>query len=169
WRLVLVGDHRQLQAVGRGGMFEELCWIGTTHELATIHRFHHEWERAASLLLRAGNADAIDAYVDHGRVESGTFDDLVTDIATRWIDHSVAGRAVAVVAETNAHVDALNAAIRRERHRRGELGDVLVRIAGDETAAVGEIVATRQNDRNVRTDRDEPVRNRDRWRVASVG
>ena len=25
WRLVLVGDHRQLQAVGRGGLFAEIC------------------------------------------------------------------------------------------------------------------------------------------------
>ena len=25
WRLVLVGDPRQLQAVGRGGLFAELC------------------------------------------------------------------------------------------------------------------------------------------------
>ena len=25
WRLALVGDHRQLQAVGRGGLFHELC------------------------------------------------------------------------------------------------------------------------------------------------
>ena len=31
----------------------------------------------------------------------------------RWIDHTAAGRSVAVVAETNEHVDALNAAIHR--------------------------------------------------------
>ena len=41
WRLVLVGDPRQLQAVGRGGMFDELCRMAPAHELATIHRFHH--------------------------------------------------------------------------------------------------------------------------------
>jgi len=31
WRLVLVGDHRQLQAVGRGGLFHELCDTGRCH------------------------------------------------------------------------------------------------------------------------------------------
>ena len=43
-----------------------------------------------------------------------------------------------------------------------------VRVAGGETAAVGDIVATRRNDRTLRTDRGEPVRNRDRWTVADV-
>ena len=40
WRLVLVGDPRQLQAVGRGGLFNELCATGRVHELSRIHRFH---------------------------------------------------------------------------------------------------------------------------------
>ena len=33
WRLVLVGDHRQLQAVGRGGLFAELCANGRVDQL----------------------------------------------------------------------------------------------------------------------------------------
>ncbi|MGH9027985.1 MAG: MobF family relaxase, partial [Acidimicrobiia bacterium] len=95
WRLVLVGDPRQLQAVGRGGMFDELCRTGRTHELATIHRFRHRWEQAASLQLRAGNPDALDAYIDHGRVTAGTLDELVTDATRRWIAHTAAGHRVA--------------------------------------------------------------------------
>ena len=46
WRLALIGDPRQLQAVGRGGMFDELCRTCRTHHLAIIHRFHHRWEQA---------------------------------------------------------------------------------------------------------------------------
>ncbi|MGH9192390.1 MAG: MobF family relaxase [Acidimicrobiales bacterium] len=169
WRLVLVGDPRQLQAVGRGGMFDELCRSGRTHELAIIHRFRQPWEQAASLQLRAGNADALDAYIDHGRVTEGTFELLVADAAGAWIDHTAAGRRVAVVAETNEHVDALNAAIQQARWRRGDLGRRVVRVAGGETAAVGDIVASRRNNRALRTDRAEPIRNRDRWVVVDVG
>ena len=44
WRLVLVGDPRQLQAVGRGGMFNELCCSGRVIELERIHRFTNPWE-----------------------------------------------------------------------------------------------------------------------------
>ncbi len=50
WRLVLVGDPRQLQAVGRGGLFDELCRNGRVHQLEQIHRFTHPWEAEASLL-----------------------------------------------------------------------------------------------------------------------
>jgi len=55
WRLVLVGDHRQLQAVGRGGLFAEICATGRTIELEQVHRFSHDWEAAASLRLRHGD------------------------------------------------------------------------------------------------------------------
>ena len=167
WRLVLVGDPRQLQAVGRGGMFAELCRTGPTHALATIHRFRHRWEQTASLQLRAGNPDALDAYIDHRRVTAGTLDELVTE-AARWVAHTAAGQRVAVVAETNEHVDALNTAIQAQRRVHGELGARAVRIAGGETVAVGDVVATRRNDRTLRTDRGEPVRNRDLWTVLDV-
>ena len=49
WRLALVGDHRQLQAVGRGGLFHELTASGRVEELEHIHRFTEPWEAAASL------------------------------------------------------------------------------------------------------------------------
>ena len=69
WRLVLVGDPRQLQAVGRGGLFAELCAAGRVHELARIHRFHQPWE--ADRLPRgcaSGDPTALDAYDAHGRI-----------------------------------------------------------------------------------------------------
>jgi conjugative relaxase-like TrwC/TraI family protein len=169
WRLVLIGDPCQLQAVGRGGMFAELCRTGRTHELATIHRFRQHWEQAASLQLRAGNPDALDAYIDHGRVTTGTLDELVTEAAARWVAHIASGHRVAVVAETNEHVDALNAATQAQRRVHGELGSRAVRVAGGETVAVGDVVATRRNDRTLRTDRGEPVRNRDLWTVTGIG
>jgi conjugative relaxase-like TrwC/TraI family protein len=168
WRLVLVGDPRQLHAVGRGGMFDELCRTAPTHQLATIHRFRHRWEQQASLLLRAANPSVLNAYLAHGRINAGTFEQLAADIARQWVDHTAAGRTVAVVAETNAHVDALNRAIQAERRRLGQLGERTVRVAGNETVAVGDVVVTRRNDRTIRTDRGEPVRNRDRWTVAHV-
>ena len=49
WRLALVGDPRQLQGVGRGGLFAELCANGRVEQLERLHRFTHRWEAAASL------------------------------------------------------------------------------------------------------------------------
>ena len=59
WRLVLVGDPRQLQAVGRGGMFAELCATSRVHALTGLHRFTHPLEAAASPRLRAGDPSVL--------------------------------------------------------------------------------------------------------------
>ncbi len=58
--------------------------------------------------------------------------------------------------------------MQRQRRLDGHLGERSVRVAGDETASVGDIVVTRRNERSTRTDRGEPVRNRDRWTVVAV-
>ena len=150
WRLVLVGDPRQLQAVGRGGMFDELCRTGRTNELATIHRFRHQWEQTASLELRSGKHTALDAYFDHGRVHADTFESIAGHAADRWIAANDAGRTVAVVAETNEHVDALNDAIQQARRRAGQLGAGTTSVArGQRDVHVGDHVVTRRNDRTL--------------------
>ena len=169
WRLVLVGDPSQLHAVGRGGMFDELCRTGRAHELATIHRFHHHWERDATLKLRAGRPEAINTYLDHHRVHNGSFEQLAGGAARWWVELTDAGKHVAVVAETNEHVDALNQAIQTERRRLGHLGDHPTRVAAAEDVAVSDVVVTRRNDRTLSTTTGEPVRNRDRWTVTAVG
>jgi hypothetical protein len=169
WRLVLVGDPRQLQAIGRGGMFDELCRAGRPHHLQHVHRFTHRWEADATLALRAGHPSALDAYFDHHRVHAGDTDDLAARIAYAWVDDHEHDRTIAVTAETNAHVDALNTAIHAHRRVLGHLDlDHAVAIGGGETAGPGDLVVTRRNDRTLRTTGGEPVRNRERWRVDTV-
>ena len=121
WRLVLVGDHRQLQAVGRGGLFAELCANGRVDELERLHRFTHRWEAAASLLLRSGDPRALDAYQAHDRIIPGSLDAHLERMATTWIDHHHRGETVALVASTNDHVDAINRAVQAARLDAGHL------------------------------------------------
>ena len=121
WRLALVGDPRQLQAVGRGGMFNGLCATSRAFELARIHRFHEPWEATASLQLRAGSPKALDAHEAHGRITGGPFDDHLTRIAEQWLEHTAARRSVAITAATNHHVDAINRTIQHERLAAGHL------------------------------------------------
>jgi conjugative relaxase-like TrwC/TraI family protein len=166
WRLVLVGDPQQLQAVGRGGMFHELCRISHTYELATIHRFVNRWEQRATLQLREARPDALDSYEQHDRIHPGDLEAHLETIADRWIDHHHAGQRVAIIAETNAHVDILNAAIQARRRDAGDLDDRhTVRVAGSETVGPGDLVVTRRNDRSLRDEHGQPVRNRELWHV----
>jgi conjugative relaxase-like TrwC/TraI family protein len=169
WRLALVGDPRQLQAVGRGGLFNELCAISRVHELSRIHRFHEHWEATASLRLRSGDPSAFEAYEAHQRIVAGPFDGHVDRIANEWLGLTANGKTVAITASTNQHVDAINDTVQHARLTVGQLDpDAVVRIAGGEHVFAGDVVATRRNDRQLRTSIGEPVRNRDLWVVTAT-
>ena len=72
-KLLLVGDHRQLAAVGAGGGMDLLADAGARYELAEARRFTHEWEREASLRLRDGDETVLRDYHKHGRLlDAGT-------------------------------------------------------------------------------------------------
>jgi DNA transposition AAA+ family ATPase len=170
WRLALVGDHRQLQAVGRGGLFAELCADGRVDELERLHRFTHDWEATASLQLRSGDPRALDAYQAHNRIIPGTIDDHLTAMADTWIEHRHSGDTVALVASTNDHVDAINHAVQAARIAIGQLNPARVAVIADgERAHVGDVVATRRNDRNLITSAGDHVRNRETGTVTAIG
>jgi conjugative relaxase-like TrwC/TraI family protein len=169
WRLVLIGDPLQLQAVGRGGLFDELLRHGRVYPLEHIHRFAQPWEARASLQLRVGDPQALEAYQAHDRIVPGTLEEHLDQIAAAWVDRHRNGDTVAVVASTNSHVDLLNASIQHRRLTAGDLDrDSAVAIGGDERAHVGDVVASRRNDRRLLTNVGEPVRNRELWTVTGA-
>ena len=159
-----------MQAVGRGGLFAELCANGRVDHLERLHRFTHEWEATASLQLRSGDPRALDAYEAHDRIIPGRFDDHLAAMADRGSSTTRRGVTVALVASTNDHVDAINHAVQAARVAAGQLNpDIAAQIAGGEHAHVGDVVATRRNDRTLITSAGEPVRNRETWTVTAIG
>ena len=72
WRLVLVGDPHQLQAVGRGGMFAELCAPAGRSSSTRSTASTTSGRRPRHLKLRHGDPAGLDAYVDHDRIFAGT-------------------------------------------------------------------------------------------------
>jgi len=172
WRTILVGDHRQLDAVDAGGMFAELVNnpAVTAVELDTLHRFEHPWEATASLELRNGNTTAVDAYDRHGRIhghaDQAAAIDAVADAAFAGI---VEGRDVLVMAPTNAIVDQLNTTITQRLLDTGHLDPNQHIDIGDCEFYPGQAVVTRANDRRLTygTNSEQWVRNGDRWQVNS--
>ncbi len=140
-----------------------------TYELARVHRFTHQWEAAASLQLRGGDATALDAYVEHDRVQPGSLDQHLERIAADWLAHAAAGRTVAVTASNNQQVDTLNDRIQHARLVIEQLDQTTVApIADGECAHVGETVVTRRNDRRLITSAGETIRNRELWTVTAT-
>jgi len=167
WRLVLVGDPHQLQAVTRGGMFGELCATGRTVELDTIHRFRNQWEAAASLKLRHGDPAGLAAYLAHDRIIAAPLDEHLDHIAHDWAEHHAQGTYTAITTTTNDHVDAINHRVQQRRVEIGQLDEVTVGLVGS-AFHVGDIIVTRHNDRHLRTSTGDNVRNRDYWTIDTI-
>ncbi len=168
WRLALVGDPHQLQAVGRGGMFAELCATGRTVELEQIHRFRNDWEAAASLKLRHGDPAGLDAYETHDRIYAAPLAEHLDCIGWYWTGAHARGEQVAVTTTTNDHVDTINQHIQLLRLRRGDLTPDWIEIVDRRHAHIGDIVTTRHNQRQLRTSAGDSVRNRDYWTVTEI-
>ena len=125
-------------------------------------------------LPRRCNCDAVipdlNAYEAHDRIIIGTIDDHLAAMAESWIEYHAGGMTVALVASTNDHVDAINHAVQVARIAAGQLNpDISAQIVGGECAHVGDVVATRRNDRMLITSAGEPVRNRETWTVTAIG
>ena len=112
WRLVLVGDHHQLQAVGRGGMFHELCRhraqrsnstasIASTNRGKPPHRYNCD---------TATHVDSTPTSITD-ESSPARFDDHLRRIAKTWLDTTDDGRTIAITASTNEHVDKINGVI----------------------------------------------------------
>jgi conjugative relaxase-like TrwC/TraI family protein len=168
-KILLAGDHAQLSAVEAGGMFAALVRDrgDLVTELTDVRRFHHDWEKTASVALRAGSSDAIDDYQAHERIASGNRDEMLDALYGAWKGDIEAGAISLMIAGDLATVGELNARARADRVAAGDVTQDGVPVAGGGTAGVGDQVVTRQNDRRLTTGR-RWVHNGDNWTVTGI-
>lgn len=168
-KLLLSGDPEQLDGVDAGGMFGLIVREHPTPPtLDTVHRFHCDWERAASLALRLGDAEGADAYLDHERVLSGDQDDMLDTLYDGWRRDCEKGLSSLMIAESAEAVAELNARVRVDRIREGAVDpNRPVRLSDGAEAGRGDIVLTRRNDRRLAMGRGF-VKNGDRWIVTAT-
>ena len=132
-KIVLVGDHEQLQAIGAGAPFRAITEEIGYAELSEIRRQRVDWQREASVdFATHRTAEGLAAYRDRGDIRfsadrDGARGEIVRDyLADR--DQRPDGTRVAM-AHRRADVRAINDAIRAELQDRGELARV--KEAGD--------------------------------------
>lgn len=124
-KLVLVGDHEQLQAIGAGAPFRAIAAHVGHAGLMDIRRQRADWQREASVAFASHRtAEGLEAYRDHGALRfsethAGARDAVV---AAYLADHAARpeGSRVAM-AYLRADVRDLNAAIRDALQARGAL------------------------------------------------
>ncbi|HAM21430.1 MAG TPA: hypothetical protein DCQ04_04005, partial [Actinobacteria bacterium] len=169
WRIALVGDPLQFSAVGRGGMFGLLVDTFGAIELDRVHRFDNEWEREASLRLRRGDVTVAEVYQQHGRLHSGTLNQMERASVAAWWERRQAGNKGLLMTPTNEATERLNQRCQQSRVRAGEIDPNGRHLTiGAYTIHAGDEIATRQNDRRLTTDRGEMIRNRAVWTVDHI-
>jgi len=168
-KILLFGDHAQMSSVEAGGAFSLLVKDRSdlVPELTDVRRFNSEWEKAASIELRAGNTLAIDAYEAHDRVTSGERAELLDAVYAAWKADVGAGKSSLMIAGDTATVTELNRRARTGRVAEGAVTDGGLAIADGQRAGVGDEIVTRQNNRSLTTGRSW-VKNGDRFVVVAT-
>ena len=164
-KVVLVGDPAQIGAINApGGLITALAARGHGIELSDVHRFHHQWEAAASLRLRDGDRSVIDVYADAGRLHSVPDPDMAAaEVFAHWQRARSDGAEVMMLARTRDDVDQLNALAKIAAQAAGDShGPQLV--VGDKSFQAGDVIRTKRNNRAI-TLGETHVRNGDRYTV----
>jgi conjugative relaxase-like TrwC/TraI family protein len=171
-KLLLVGDPRQLSAVGPGGALADLAERGVRYDLTEVRRFDQPWERAASLRLRDGDPAVVGDYDRHGRIrDGGTAEQTETAAARAWLADTVAGRNALLIVGSNEAAARVCAQLRAELVRLGKVTETGVPLGLQDTVAgVGDLVQARRNAWHLgRFDGNTTVPfNRDTYRVLAV-
>lgn len=168
-RWVWAGDHRQLGAVGAGGMMCDLAYTARTFELTEVRRMRETWERAASLRLRDGDLSVLAEYERHGRLRAcGTLAHAEADAVRGWLADTLDHTASTIIVGTNEQAARLSTQCRNELVTYGRVSPDGVHLPRQSTlAGTGDLIITRTNNRTL-TDTDGQrveVWNRDRWHV----
>ncbi|AYC99603.1 Ti-type conjugative transfer relaxase TraA [Neorhizobium sp. NCHU2750] len=124
-KLVLVGDHEQLQAIGAGSPFRAIVEQVGAVELSEIRRQKQEWQREASTAFATHRTkEGLEKYAERGDVRfladrDAARAELVADYLAD-LDQHPAGSRIAL-AHRRVDVRAINADIREALQENGQL------------------------------------------------
>ncbi|BCH68447.1 Ti-type conjugative transfer relaxase TraA (plasmid) [Agrobacterium vitis] len=159
-KIVLVGDHEQLQAIGAGAPFRAIAEQIGHAELSEIRRQNEPWQREASVAFATHRTgEGLAAYRDNGNIRfSETRDEARAEIVRDYladVQERPEGSRVAM-AHRRADVRAINNEVRSALQQRGELaqgaeaGELSFQTNdGKRSFAAGDRIVFLQNDRDL--------------------
>jgi DNA primase catalytic core len=163
----LIGDDQQLAAIGAGGVLRDIEATHGALRLTELVRFTDPAEGSASLALREGQPEALGFYLDRDRVRIGNQETMADQLFTAWAADRHAGRDSVMLAPTRELVAELNERARSHR-LNGISPGAVVDLADGNTASCGDVIITRHNDRRLRLNATNWVKNGDRWTISAI-
>ncbi|MGH9122243.1 MAG: AAA family ATPase, partial [Acidimicrobiales bacterium] len=145
-RIIIVGDYRQLDAVGPGGALEALSRRHPEHlwTLGENLRQVDPGERHALDHLRAGHLPtAVSWYGDNDRIHpAASRPEAVSEMIAAWANDVEAGRDALLVAYRRDSVEALNVAARKAWGALGRLSGPQLRTPDGRSFQAGDRIIT---------------------------
>jgi conjugative relaxase-like TrwC/TraI family protein len=160
-KLVLIGDPRQIGAVGPGGLYGHLTAETEPIVLTEIRRQADRFDRYIVKLAHEGRgSDALDVLHTQDRlVIADTLPEALDAQVLDWHKRFAAGEDAVMIARRTRDVADLNERARELLVGEGRVGQQALSVAGQEFA-VGDRLVTRVN--------TSKVSNRERWDVVAV-
>lgn len=156
-KLVLVGDHAQLQPVGPGAPFRALLERIGFAELTTIRRQNEAWQREATSKFARGKVEeALEVYHQHKCIEildnpNKAMEKLVEDWQMTLKNKETTLDQILILAYRNIDVDALNLLVRERLINQGSIDKSVTfkRIKGDISVSIGERLVFLENNEQI--------------------
>lgn len=171
-KVLLTGDSEQLSAPGAGGLMRQLVAERGSFKLSKVFRFKADWEKDASVRLRAGAEDVLSIYDQHGRLRGGTREEMEQGAVDAYVADHLDGRESLLLTTTNGKAAELAGRVRQALVGYGLVDDtVTATVRGGNVAGVGDLVTARRNDRGIPVmveGQRRTLTNRDRLRVTDV-
>ena len=171
----LVGDDRQLAAVGAGGVLRDIDRTHGAVTLSEVRRFTradgstNHAEAAASLAIRRGDPTGLGYYLDRGRIHVGDDTTTADQAFAAWSADRCAGLDTLLIASTNEQARGLNLRAQAARLAAAAVpSEPRVTLADGTMVSAGDTIITRRNDRRLTLSATDWVANGDRWTVTSV-
>ncbi|HVA42755.1 MAG TPA: AAA family ATPase, partial [Acidimicrobiales bacterium] len=168
-KLVLMGDHHQLEAPEASGLFAHLVETLGATELSEVRRFAAAWEAGASLRLRTGDVRVLEDYELRSRIIGGSAEEMEAAVLEAALADEARGLGVFVLADSNEAAAVLSGRFRDALVTAGRVDDTAtLALADGNRAGRGDRIVTRLNDRTKATAGGSWVANRDHWEVIAV-
>jgi TrwC relaxase/AAA domain len=146
-KVAVTGDPAQLGAVGAAGGMMMLARQQGSVQLGEPMRFREEWQREASLRLRAGDVSVLTEYDQQARLRYGTKEEMAEEAYQWWLADYVNGKHSALIAHDQGDADEMSRRARADLKRYGRVasgGEVELRNGA--SASAGDRIMARDND-----------------------
>ena len=148
-KLVLIGDHRQLQAIEAGSPFRGIAERVGSKELSDIIRQRSKWARKAVAEFAEGKAEsALGRHYERGLLDiADDREEAMERIASDWVSSAgrVSPKEILAFVGTRMEASAVNRLCQDKRRLAGHISQDSISCGGDDFHIGDRVIFTRNN------------------------